>query len=123
MAEGSELYLFLLRSSPTQLYLAKKRELDLDISGFIFSVDGKPMPYAAVRYQYVKYCEKLDTVSKSSHKARKTYVSALMDEGINLNTIREFVGHTDEKTTLNCYCFDRSDNDERLARVEKALSV
>lgn len=103
--------------------VAKKKELGLGASGFIFSVDGKPMPYAAVRYQYVKYCEKLDTVSKSSHKARKTYVSALMDEGVNLNTIREFVGHTDEKTTLNCYCFDRSDNDERLARVEKALSV
>ena len=35
--------------------------------------------------------------------------------------IREFVGHTDERTTLNCYCFDRSNKEERLANVEEAL--
>ncbi len=30
---------------------------------------------------------------KSPHKIRKTYISTLIDQGVNLNTIRKMVGH------------------------------
>ena len=49
---------------------------------------------------------------KSSHKARKTFVSAALDAGINLNTVREAVGHQDERTTLQSYLYDRSGDEE-----------
>ena len=81
-----------------------------------------PVPYGAVRKCYEKYCKEMGIKLKSSHKARKTFVSALIDGGVNINTVREIVGHTDEQTTLHNYCFDRSDMSERVALIEKALS-
>ena len=99
----------------------KKRALGLPDNGYIFSTTDSPMPYAPIKYLFDKYCRKLDIPVKSSHKARKTYVSTLMDGKVNLNSIREFVGHTDERTTLNCYCFDRGNKEARLASVEEAL--
>ena len=59
---------------------------------------------------------------KSSHKVRKTYISSLYSEGVNLNTIRALVGHTDERTTLHNYCFDRSESTEKIKLIERALS-
>ena len=101
---------------------AKQQEYGTPDDGYIFSSTEDPLPYQPVQYQFEHYSKKLQTVQKSSHKARKTYISALIDEGLNLNSVREFVGHTDERTTLHNYCFDRSNDDERLALVEKALA-
>ena len=81
-----------------------------------------PAPYGAVRKCYEKYCKEIGIKLKSSHKARKTYISTLIDAGVNINTVRELAGHTDEQTTLHNYCFDRSERSERAARIEKALS-
>ena len=54
----------------------------------------------------------MGTEHKSSHKARKTFFSAALDGGINLNTVREAVGHQDERTTLQSYLYDRSGDEE-----------
>lgn len=102
---------------------AKQQEYGTPGGGYIFSSTENPLPYQPVQYQFEHYSKKLQTVQKSSHKARKTYISALIDEGLNLNSVREFVGHTDERTTLHNYCFDRSNDDERLALVEKAVAI
>ena len=101
---------------------AKQREYGTPDDGYIFSSTDRPLPYQPVQYQFYRYSKKMQTVRKSSHKARKTYISALIDEGMNLNSIREFVGPTDERTTLRNYCYDRSNDDERLAMVEKAVA-
>ena len=61
-------------------------------------------------------------IQKSSHKARKTYISCLIDGRVNINTVREMVGHADEKTTLRNYVFDRSTDAEKLHKIEAALS-
>lgn len=100
----------------------KQRELECPDDGYIFSVNEFPLPYQPVQYLYEQYCKKIGTTQKSSHKARKTYISALIDEGVNLNSVREIVGHTDERTTLHNYCYDRSTDDERLALIESAVS-
>ena len=39
----------------------------------------------------------------------------------NLDTIRETVGHTDERTTLHSYCYDRRSEDEKLRQFERAF--
>lgn len=68
---------------------------------------------------------KIDTrrlLRKSSHCARKTYTSALMDANINIRTIAKTVGHADERTTLRNYTFDRNEKDERLKKIENALN-
>jgi len=59
-----------------------------------------------------RLCDEINIDRKSSHKIRKTYISSLFDNGLNINKIREIAGHEDEKTSLNNYCFDRNtDND------------
>lgn len=90
---------------------------------YIFSNDGKPLSTRSIDYLYTKYCKELGTIHKSSHKTRKTYISALIDGKVNLNTIREMVGHADERTTLNSYCFDRSADTEKENLIKSALYI
>lgn len=91
-------------------------------SGYIFSVNEEPLSYYAIRKLYERYCREIGTVNKSSHKSRKTYISALIDGGVNINAIRELVGHADERTTYSSYCYDRKTKSERVAMIENALS-
>lgn len=67
-------------------------------------------------------CSSAGISKKSSHKIRKTYISSLFDNGVNINTIREQAGHEDEKTSLNNYCFDQKDLSERERELEKAAN-
>ena len=60
-------------------------------------------------------------MEKSFHKVRKTYISALIDSGININEIRKAVGHTDERTTFSNYCYNRVGKQETTALFENAL--
>ena len=44
-------------------------------------------------------------------------------ESQGFSIVREYVGHSDERTTLHNYCFDRNNDEQRLAMVEKAVTV
>lgn len=90
--------------------------------GYIFSVDEDPLSYYSVRHLYTRCCKELGILDRSSHKARKTFISTLLDGGVNINTVREMVGHADERTTYNNYCFDRSTEEEKILLIEKALA-
>lgn len=100
-----------------------QKEHGLDDNGYIFSVNENPLSYYAVRKLYKRYCNLIGTTPKTSHKARKTYISALIDANVNIDSIRELVGHADERTTYNAYCFDRKTETERTEQIEKALSL
>lgn len=67
-------------------------------------------------------CSDAGIAKKSNHKIRKTYISSLFDNGVNINTIREQAGHEDEKTSLNNYCFDQKDMSEKESELEKAAN-
>ena len=69
-----------------------------------------------------KYCRNNNIPEKSMHKIRKTYISTLIDEGVNINTIREQSGHENEETTYKNYAFDRAPDKHKEALLEKALS-
>lgn len=99
-----------------------QHEFGVDNTEYIFSMTPEPLPQHAIAYRYRKYCQKANTIQKSSHKARKTYISTLIDGHVNINTIREMVGHADERTTLGNYCFDRSSMNERKSLIEAALN-
>jgi len=102
---------------------ADERKKELGVTNeFIFSLNDKPMSYDALKKLYPSYCEKLEIISKSSHKSRKSYVSALYDGNVNINTIRELVGHKDERTTLGCYVYDRNSDSEKKDMIQKALA-
>lgn len=103
---------------------AKKYQQEHGISddGYIFSVNEEPLSYYTIKKSYTRYCNVIDTAHKSSHKARKTFISALIDGQVNINTVREIVGHADERTTYASYCYDRRIKSDRAELVKKALS-
>lgn len=91
--------------------------------GYLFIKDGMRMNDNRVEGLLSKYCRKLNIINKSNHKIRKTFISTLFDNGININTIREMVGHEDEQTTLHSYTFNRLGNQETEILLEKSLSI
>lgn len=99
----------------------EKMKFGLPLDGYIFSINSDPLPYSTVYKLYMHYCDTIGTFRKGPHKSRKTYISTLIDAGVNINTIRATVGHCDEHTTLQAYCFDRSTEDEQVEMFEKAL--
>lgn len=117
-------YVFLTEKAKQLIATAQQyqKQVGLDCNNFIFSTDGKPLSERSVSFLYEKYCRNLGIIQKSSHKARKTYISSLVDGRVNINTIREMAGHADEKTTLKNYVFDRSTETEKNKKIESALT-
>ena len=103
---------------------ASERQIEEGTStkGYIFSMNDSPISYSSVSKAFYSYCKEIGTEPKSSHKARKTFVSTLIDSDVNINTIRQIVGHQDERTTLNNYCYDRSSKSEKYNKISNAFS-
>lgn len=120
---GADRFVFLTEEAKRIIRVCRNYQMTTsqEETEYIFSVNNEPLYAPSVRDLYAKYCDKLNTDHKSSHKARKTYISALFDADVNINTIREMVGHSDEKTTLHNYVFDRSDENDRKKIIQKAL--
>lgn len=91
--------------------------------GFLFIHGGKRINPRAVDTRIRKYCDHINIRQKGLHTIRKTYISSLLDGGININEIRKQVGHEDERTTLKNYCFNRKTSVENESDMEKALAV
>ena len=92
-----------------------------DADGFIFALDGQIIPQRCINSLLMKYCKILDIPYRSSHKNRKSYGSALLNNGVSINTARQMLGHADEETTLKYYCYDQSLSSEKEKSLEKAL--
>ena len=90
---------------------------------FLFFQRGKHITPTAIITRLRKYCNHIDTKQKWVHKIRKSYISALLDAGININEIRKQVGHEDERTTLHNYAFNRVDPLQNEADMERALAI
>lgn len=59
-----------------------------------------------------RYCEKINISKKSSHKIRRSVISALLDNVKNKDSVRQFAGHKNIQTTFNSYYKDISSNTE-----------
>lgn len=92
--------------------------------GFIFlnMRNGQRTTTDAVSTYLQNLCIRAGIANKSSHKIRKTYISSLFDHNINIDTIRRMAGHESEKTTLQNYCFDRTDLDDLNVLLENATT-
>lgn len=91
-------------------------------SEYIFSlVSGEPLKPRVIHDRYDTYCKTLGIKHRSSHKARKTYNSTLLDAGVNIDSVRRMMGHSDEHTTLSNYTFDRNEKKIRERIIEDAL--
>lgn len=62
---------------------------------YIFQDCSGRIPSRAVDSRIRKYCKHLSITQKSTHKVQMTYISTLIDAGLNINLIRQQVGHED----------------------------
>ena len=91
--------------------------------GYLFNREGKPIKETAVSWRLEKYCKHLGILHKSPHKIRKTYISTLIDDGVNIDTIRRLAGREDERTTYGSYCYDRHSSKQIETQLENALCM
>ncbi len=91
--------------------------------GYLFNKEGEPIKETAVSWRLQKYCKHSGILYKSPHKIRKTYISTLIDDGLNIDTIRRLAGHEDERTTYGSYCYDRHSSKQVEAQLENALCM
>lgn len=106
-----------------QIIMESNAEHNLYQDNFLFFQNGKPITPVVIMNRIRKYCNHTDTKQKGIHKIRKSYISALLDAGININEIRKQAGHEDERTTLHNYAFNRVDPLQNEADMERALAI
>lgn len=105
-----------------KLICEKNKEDSAYDDDFLFLKDGKRIKPNAIIVRIRKYCNHISIQNKGMHRIRKSYISSLLDAGININEIRKQVGHEDERTTLHNYCFNRSTDEQTEAALELALA-
>ena len=90
---------------------------------YLFMNRGKRIYDTAIRWRVEKYCKHIGIPYRSPHKIRKTYISKLIDDGVNINTIRELVGHENERTTYKSYCYSRKTKSQTYEQLEQILEI
>lgn len=90
--------------------------------GFIFCKNGKNINHYSIQSMILRGCEAINIDVKTAHKIRKTFISTLIDSGVNIDRIRRMAGHSDERTTYGNYCYDRMLDDEAGNLMEAALN-
>lgn len=82
------------------------------------------LSYHAAAHKPKKLCRRMNSEIKSSHKCRKTCISALLDSPeINNRTVQRFVGHRELSTTYNYYNFDRKSKEAQVEAIDRALTL
>lgn len=74
-----------------------------------------------IAYCIEKACAKAGIPVKSAHDIRRTVASILSSNGVPLDEIRRFLGHSDEKTTLG-YIYNPFTDKQTKELYNKALS-
>lgn len=115
--------IYLTSEASEIIELARKTIADNDFTNedFMFQDARGRITSRAVDSRIRKYCDHINIMQKSTHKIRKTYISTLIDAGLNINLIREQVGHEDERTTYHNYCYNRMNKVETEEKLEAAL--
>lgn len=61
---------------------------------------NRPLDFKTVRYIFAKYARKIGIEGRiTPHSARSTVIGSLLDKGISIHRVAEFVGHRDLSTT------------------------
>lgn len=86
---------------------------------YIFFNRGKRMTTNAIRNRLWRVCQETGIFNKSPHKARKTYISILLDNKVDNNLIISLVGHADISCSENHYHRNR----KKLSQKAEIISI
>ena len=76
-----------------------------------------------VQCKLYRLCKTLDLYRRSPHKLRKTYISDLMNNGLDPDFVREQAGHQDVQTTYKSYTFSTAPEEKKLQDLIRVLSI
>ena len=81
-------------------YMQKRKENGFQSDSIFLNRWGKPLSCQAVRELVNKYCRKAGIKRKiTPHAFRHTFASLLLEEGVEIRYIQEFLGHSSISTT------------------------
>ena len=100
-------------------YIWLLRQLDDTNRGqdYIFTEKGKRINTQMLRRRLYSICNQLDIVKKSPNKARKTYATILLDNGVDQNLVKRVMGHASIMTTEINYHRNRKSEQEISATI------
>lgn len=81
---------------------------------------GDRLTAACFRSRMYRICRKLKIVPKSPHKARKTYISILLDNNVDRKLVESVAGHTENSCTETSYHRDRK-SERRKVEIISAI--
>ena len=115
--------IFLTNLAKEIIETARKTQVESGVSDpeyiFLTNYQFKSF-YDRIRKTFPSLCKKAGIPQNAPYSGRRTFVSSLIDAQVNIKTIQNYVGHKDARTTLNNYCFDRSDRETRARQLENA---
>lgn len=111
-AENGTSKTILLETSPKSFH--SKREIPLSNqlyellqefkSSDIYILNGnKPMEPRTMQYKYKKYLQELEIRKTNFHTLRHTFATNCIQNGADIKSVSELLGHSDVKITLNRY--------------------
>lgn len=122
---SDEIYTLLLELKQNQEKYKKALGKDYDKQGYLYTHDdGKPYRVNSISDQFKKFLEKNNLPKIRLHDLRHTFASILYNEGVDLKSISEALGHSDLGTTNKIYThrFDKTHKDT-VTIMSKVLNV
>lgn len=86
---------------------------------FIFCPASKRLVSNSIDHLLYTYCEKVGISKKSAHKIRKTYISQVINNGVDLDTVCRISGHVDLKTTFQSYYYSLERKDDIYEKFDE----
>lgn len=108
---------------PPQAVETTRQILNLNPHGeYLFMNNGKRIRENTFNKRLSAVCEKLGIETKSTHKIRKTYGTALLDNNVDDSFVAEQMGHTDVTTTRKLYYYSNRNEKTKRAQIANAIS-
>ena len=101
----------------------KKSELGVVTeNGYIFSTDERPLSYTETKKAYTRYCEIAGIEPRSSHSARKTFITRLVDSGrFTIAEIARMCGNS-EQVIWKHYYHAREDVSSKIGTLNEIFA-
>jgi integrase len=92
-------------------------------SAYVFTADnGKPVSPSNLTRDFSKWAKKNGLAGMRFHDLRGSYVSLLIEQGVDVRTVQELARHADPRTTLSAYARARKAvKTEAVAKLRDAI--
>jgi integrase len=89
--------------SPVLVKLLGKLVVGQSATSPIFSQNSKPLEPRVIQYQFQKLLAKANLASFNFHTLRHTFATRCLEQGVDIKTLSELLGHASAVTTLKLY--------------------